>query len=817
MEKAELKWQIEEEAPTIEDLQVRQCSQLPTKHIEEGHMKHVDINCEVDGDLVYALPEELLSGDNGALKFSQEELKEEVDPKCSERCVYYQTDEGLWKCRKCCWTYQSERVYSDDIQNSKQQLHEPTHFGTENQQESCFSYETRGTECTGGQFLSGQSSILHTDQDEIHADSILEVTKESSDIEQHLRQESKLEHETQLKHSSWCSSDILPSEISPEEDGKYFKSSRYKEIRSGDASLVHESDCESTELDVERVLSKQDTHDLYCPNCKSCITRRVIIRKRKRRLRYSGEDSKRNKLEEGLGSDPISVSVATTINPFHGTVDTCLDGIAAPTSINYVQDQEPEIFRCLSCFSIFSPTGNGFKLLRMFGDRRDEDNLQDHPQTPTVKKNWFSTLFKIDRSVETDDTEVGTGGMADVEPHDTEVLIPSNSTRETGIISVLHNSSSHAQTDLGREYVEPGAPGSTEDGTNALPHQEVSLGTSGGQENLDYQVFMNMDKQNGDSLGGEAPPPAVYDDREIVQSEITGPEEGGNKVLFPSSKTFTEYNIHLVGSGGLSDSSICKGKDEITVETCPVEPLAAQRMQNLTDPAESGNLQYPEIRMQINEQRHTSTEGIQGMEIIKSIIYGGLVELITSLAVVSSAAGSYVTTLNVFALGMANLIGGLFIIGHNLSELKYNQKTEASDQSAEPIDQYHELLGQRRNFLLHAVFAILSYLIFGSLPPVVYGFSFQKSDDRDLKLVAVAVVAVLGIIILAAGKAYVQRAPRSYVKTVLYYVVTALMASGVSYAAGNLINMFLKKFGAFQPNLVVTLPETTEPAAWASF
>ncbi|WOG90937.1 hypothetical protein DCAR_0310184 [Daucus carota subsp. sativus] len=642
--------------------------------------------------------------------------------------------------------------------------------------------------------------------------SVNQVTKESSDIEQHLRQESKLEHETQLKHSSWCSSDILPSEISPEEDGKYFKSSRYKEIRSGDASLVHESDCESTELDVERVLSKQDTHDLYCPNCKSCITRRVIIRKRKRRLRYSGEDSKRNKLEEGLGSDPISVSVATTINPFHGTVDTCLDGIAAPTSINYVQDQEPEIFRCLSCFSIFSPTGNGFKLLRMFGDRRDEDNLQDHPQTPTVKKNWFSTLFKIDRR---------TGGMADVEPHDTEVLIPSNSTRETGIISVLHNSSSHAQTDLGREYVEPGAPGSTEDGTNALPHQEVSLGTSGGQENLDYQVFMNMDKQNGDSLGGEAPPPAVYDDREIVQSEITGPEEGGNKRSHFTRRKL-KFNVKLPNKSSDAGFDAIKGKWKInsfliTVETCPVEPLAAQRMQNLTDPAESGNLQYPEIRMQINEQRHTSTEGIQGMEIIKSIIYGGLVELITSLAVVSSAAGSYVTTLNVFALGMANLIGGLFIIGHNLSELKYNQKTEASDQSAEPIDQYHELLGQRRNFLLHAVFAILSYLIFGSLPPVVYGFSFQKSDDRDLKLVAVAVVAVLGIIILAAGKAYVQRAPRSYVKTVLYYVVTALMASGVSYAAGNLINMFLKKFGAFQPNLVVTLPETTEPAAWASF
>lgn len=151
-------------------------------------------------------------------------------------------------------------------------------------------------------------------------------------------------------------------------------------------------------------------------------------------------------------------------------------------------------------------------------------------------------------------------------------------------------------------------------------------------------------------------------------------------------------------------------------------------------------------------------------------------------------------------------------------DLKNDQKAEAFDQSAEQIDKYHELLGQKRNFLLHAVLAILSYLIFGLLPPVVYGFSFQKSDDLDLKLLAVAAVSLLGIIILAAGKAYVQRAPRSYVKTVVYYVVTAMMASGVSYAAGDLINMFLEKYGIFQSSSVVTLPETlvTEPG-WASF
>lgn len=36
-------------------------------------------------------------------------------------------------------------------------------------------------------------------------------------------------------------------------------------------------------------------------------------------------------------------------------------------------------------------------------------------------------------------------------------------------------------------------------------------------------------------------------------------------------------------------------------------------------------------------------------------------------------------------------------------------------------DRYQELLGRRANFLLHAVVAVLSFLIFGSVPLVVYG------------------------------------------------------------------------------------------------
>ena len=151
--------------------------------------------------------------------------------------------------------------------------------------------------------------------------------------------------------------------------------------------------------------------------------------------------------------------------------------------------------------------------------------------------------------------------MVDVETDDTEVLIPLNSsTRQNGKVSAIHESSSHAQIDLGGETVKTGAQGSTEGGTNNLPHQELSLGKPGAQTNLEDQVSMNMNKQNRDASKDKAPSHAIYADGEIVQSEITGSKEGGHKVLSPASKRLTEYDIHLVDSGELSDSSVRKSK-----------------------------------------------------------------------------------------------------------------------------------------------------------------------------------------------------------------------------------------------------------------
>ncbi|GFZ20114.1 vacuolar iron transporter (VIT) family protein [Actinidia rufa] len=216
------------------------------------------------------------------------------------------------------------------------------------------------------------------------------------------------------------------------------------------------------------------------------------------------------------------------------------------------------------------------------------------------------------------------------------------------------------------------------------------------------------------------------------------------------------------------------------------------------------------------------TKGSKALEILKSIVYGGLMESITSLSVVSSAAASDATTVTIVAMGLANLIGGLFIIGPKFRELKNDHSEGYSNQTNGQVDRYQKLLGQKENFLLHVTVAVLSFLMFGLIPPVTYGFSFRQSDDTDLKLVAVAAASLLCIVVLAIGKAYIQKPPEfsPYIKTVLYYVSMAVMASGISYAAGDLVKRLVEKLGWFDSTAAVTLsfPRVgSVDSAWGSY
>ncbi|KAL2319280.1 hypothetical protein Fmac_028249 [Flemingia macrophylla] len=203
---------------------------------------------------------------------------------------------------------------------------------------------------------------------------------------------------------------------------------------------------------------------------------------------------------------------------------------------------------------------------------------------------------------------------------------------------------------------------------------------------------------------------------------------------------------------------------------------------------------------------------ITGWEILKSIVYGGLAELLASLSVVTSAASADATTLSIFALGIANLIGGLSVLGHNLKDLRASQpREEGSSETNAGNDKYEELLGRRENFFLHAFVAILSFIIFGSVPPIVYGFSCRESDDKDLKLAAVAAASLICITLLAIAKAHIQK-PNSYVtylKTVAFYVTSGVLASLLAYVAGAFIKRLVEQLGWFETksNFGLSLPE----------
>jgi hypothetical protein len=122
------------------------------------------------------------------------------------------------------------------------------------------------------------------------------------------------------------------------------------------------------------------------------------------------------------------------------------------------------------------------------------------------------------------------------------------------------------------------------------------------------------------------------------------------------------------------------------------------------------------------------------------------------------------------------------------------------------------------------VIAVISYILLGLLPPVIYGLSFRKSDNRENKMMVAATASLACVALLAIGKAHAKR-PRTYFRTILYYLSIGLSSSGLSYAAGMLITRLLAHFGLIDggaapsaapapPGLL--LPDTMGNA-WASY
>eukprot|EP00252_Welwitschia_mirabilis_P011382 TRINITY_DN255_c0_g1_i2.p1 TRINITY_DN255_c0_g1~~TRINITY_DN255_c0_g1_i2.p1 ORF type:complete len:918 (-),score=229.35 TRINITY_DN255_c0_g1_i2:292-3045(-) len=164
-------------------------------------------------------------------------------------------------------------------------------------------------------------------------------------------------------------------------------------------------------------------------------------------------------------------------------------------------------------------------------------------------------------------------------------------------------------------------------------------------------------------------------------------------------------------------------------------------------------------------------------EILKSIVYGGLPVSISSLAVVSSAAGGEAKTRMVVAISLSNLIAGLMMVVTNILHLNENEFTESVGHS----------------FWFNGSMALLSYLVVGSLAPITYGLSFRKSNDILHKFLLTSGVSLITMILLALGKARVAK--RSYIRTVTLYVITGFWASVAGFFAGEYIKKLLEKWG----------------------
>ncbi|MCO5593268.1 hypothetical protein L7F22_047276 [Adiantum nelumboides] len=167
-------------------------------------------------------------------------------------------------------------------------------------------------------------------------------------------------------------------------------------------------------------------------------------------------------------------------------------------------------------------------------------------------------------------------------------------------------------------------------------------------------------------------------------------------------------------------------------------------------------------------------------DILKSIVYGGLDISIASIGVTSSAAGGNAITRTVVYMGLATLLSGLIGFYHNVLNLYHHHR-----------DHYINVVGV--TLMLHGTVALISFVVFGLLSPLVYLFSYRETDDRDDKFITCCVVTIVAVTALALGKAKVSN--KRYLTTLFAYLGGGVLAAIIGYLAGEHVAELLEEWG----------------------
>ncbi|KAF8114535.1 hypothetical protein N665_0036s0064 [Sinapis alba] len=572
------------------------------------------------------------------------------------------------------------------------------------------------------------------------------------------------------------------------------------EQRAVDVIEEEEVDIDDVEdYNVEKVIDNQETHDLFCPNCHSCITKRVVLKKRKRKVSHVPEDPKRVRGTDHPIDHPILRSEDNEPSPGGGGGDN--------------STHESFFYKCLSCFSIFIPTTGVDSKPVAPSESVERFNPQPKPQEEaTGHSNWFGSMFGSKKK----GPLVQQGGAM---PSIPEASLPRDNP------SVLGEKTTGSNVNIPSK-----APASVQDGA-ATSIQDVSeISVSEDNKPVDtslIQVANSNDTSKGVNSG------ATVENGQQFLVHSANEEQTQQKIDRDDATSAAEEN-HSLDEGRLSpirpsrdmniSNIVTSGPDGVRVETIfhtegvshlfegtdPRKPdLGLTKVTGDGGPSrgidipsslplsslEEGTLTEPLVRPAVTGP---VVEG-RKLEILKSIVYGGLIEAITSLGVISSAAGSGASTLNILVLGLANLFGGLILIIHNLQELREEEPiittTEDNQTNGQEEGRYKRLLGRRENFTLHVTVAIISFIIMGLLPPIVYYFSFSKTHNKDYKVASVFGASLLCIVLLALAKAHVRSPRGSHLKSVLKYAMIAVSVSGISYVVGNFLDQLLEKYG----------------------
>ncbi|CAI9117919.1 OLC1v1019411C2 [Oldenlandia corymbosa var. corymbosa] len=511
---------------------------------------------------------------------------------------------------------------------------------------------------------------------------------------------------------------------------EYYEGKTSEEIKrkKRDATVIYEmdeSDEEVVELEFETAVKKMHSHDgygMYCPNCSSQITKVVLRRKiKQRKVLVASDNNERKELLGCLSCFRVFIPSGNRLNPFrifgagrdHGESSNIRIEEQLPVSDVVIPAATPEV--PVPTLDSAQITERGFDLFWFLKNRRT--NEQHALTSPLLSTNSLDTAVTskptsdegFDQKAQSTRDESNDQLCREQPTTDVTVLALDNVPQKQGKgfdLFWFSRKRSEDEHDLTSPLLQTASqPGNeaTEKGTTheenvdqprqEQPISDVTIPTNDSSQVAEkgFDLFWFLRKRREDENSTTSPL--------LVPAQIQSSPTAfiRTDVIQPSTTVTTpKQRDEIIEQGKVPQTSTPQGspldgnviidihrKQEVLISgTKPVPQPKLQtdggyhsdgadvRISVVESTIETGIQEstFVSIGDTISEIVVTEPRTPSGsFDVLKSIVYGGLMESITSLLVISLAAALNATTKNVMAMGFAYLVGGFILLIHNVS------------------------------------------------------------------------------------------------------------------------------------------------------